>query len=169
MRYQRLVKSLTLLALLSLSIASSALAQDVVHGNGALEIFDSEGMANSPIWVGVWIGFMMGTFLVGLGMAIKQVQARWVMTFIVAGFVTTGVLTMGLSIPAFSGLIALIHLVFWTPALIVLLKNRTFLKQKGWFARWTGLITFVILFSFIFDIRDAAIYLDHTLSLGIFA
>jgi len=169
MRYQKLTKPIALLALMGLNFGLSANAQDAVHGNGALEIFDGEGMANSPTWVAVWIGFMMGTFLVGLGMAVKTVQARWVMGFIVAGFILTGVLTNGIGMPAFSGLIALIHLVFWTPALIILLKNRSFLKEKSWFARWTGLITFVILFSFIFDIRDAAIYIDHVLELGMFA
>ena len=164
-----LTLKLASLTLAFMALALPAFAQDIAHGNGALEIFDAEGIANSPTWVKVWIGFMMGTFLVGLGFAIKQVQARWVMGFIVAGFVTMGVLTSGLAMPQISGFIALIHLIFWAPALSILLKNRTFLKESTWFGRWTALLTFVILFSFIFDIRDAAIYLDHILELGIFA
>jgi len=169
MRYQGLVKFLALLVLIGLNIEPPALAQDIAHGNGALEIFDGEGIANSPTWVKAWIGFMMGTFLVGLVFAIKHVQARWVMGFILAGFGTMSVLTNGMGMLAFSGLIALIHIIFWIPALSILLKNRTFSKESTKFARWTGVITFVILFSFIFDIRDAAIYLDHILELGVFA
>jgi hypothetical protein len=155
------------LILALITLAMPAISQEIAHGNGALELFDAEGMANAPDWVKVWIGIMIGTFLVGLGFAIKRVQARWVMGFIVAGFITMGVLTSGFGVPQISGFIALIHLIFWTPALVILLRQRTFLKGSTRFARWTGLITFVILFSFVFDIRDAAIYLDHVMGLGL--
>lgn len=150
-------------------LGGPAFAQDIAHGNGALEVFDAEGMENSPAWVRAWIAFMMLTFLVGLGFAFRQIQARWIMGFILSGFVTLGVFTQGLGWPQISGFIAVLHLVFWTPALIILLRNRTFLKERTWFARWTGVITFVILFSFIFDIRDAAIYLDHVLGMNVFS
>ena len=49
----------------------------------------------------------------------------------------------------------------------VLLKRRPFLQGRSPYALWSGAITAVIIFSFIFDIPDAAIYLDHMLGIGL--
>lgn len=162
-----LMKTASCVGAALLAFTLPAFAQDIAHGNGALELFDAEGMAASPAWVRYWIMVMMATFVIGIVFAIRQVQARWVMAWIASGFVTMGILTRGFGWPELSGFIALLHLLFWTPALIILLRNRTFLKDRSLFGYWTGLITFVILFSFIFDIRDAAIYLDHVMGIGL--
>ncbi len=144
-------------------IAMGATAQDMAHGNGALEIFDSEGQANSPRWVMAWIMIMLATFAAGLLFVWKRYEARWVVGGLILGFVALGILTGPLGVVPLSGFIALIHLIFWTPGLIVLLRRRTFLKERSVYGVWTGLMTVVILFSFVFDIRDAAIYIDHLL------
>jgi hypothetical protein len=62
-----------------------------------------------------------------------------------------------------SGYIATIHIIFWSPALYQLLTKRPFFGARSAFSVWSGVITFVILFSFVFDIRDAFIYLTHIL------
>ena len=169
MNIQTFVKIIILSALAGL-FASGAFAQEVAHGNGALEIFDQEGIANSPAWVRAWVGFMLATFVVGLIFAFIRPEARFVMAPIILGFAVLIILSAGFgyAFPEVSGFIALLHLIFWTPTLIMLLRNRWFLKESTWFGRWTGVLTFVILFSFIFDIRDAAIYLDHIAGLGLF-
>jgi len=61
------------------------------------------------------------------------------------------------------------HVIFWTPGLVMLLRKRTFLKEKSLYGVWTGLMTGVIVFSFIFDIRDSVIYLDHMAGTGFFS
>ena len=168
MHATRLLK-LIISALLFAGLSLCAFGQEaVVHGNGALEIFDAEGQANSPRWVMGWVAFMLTSFLIGIGFAFVRKEARWLMAPIVLGFVSMFTLFAATDLPQLSGLIALIHLIFWTPTLIMLLRNRWFLKESTWFGRWTGVLTFVILFSFIFDIRDAAIYLDHFAGLGLF-
>jgi hypothetical protein len=50
-----------------------------------------------------------------------------------------------------------------------MIKNKPFMSEKSFYKYWSGLITAVIIFSFIFDIRDAAIYLDHILGFGLFS
>ena len=167
MRTRNLLNLLVLLAL-GVGLSGFAFAQEAVHGNGALEIFDAEGQANSPQWVMAWVAFMLLTFVVGIAFSFIRKEARWLMAPIIAGFAVMFTLFLGLGMPQVSGFIATFHLIFWTPALIMLLRNRWFLKESSWFGRWTGVLTFVILFSFIFDIRDAAIYLDHIADLGIF-
>lgn len=136
-------------------------------GHTALEVWNAEGQANAPQWVQTWLMIMLASFALGLLFVWKRVEARWV----VGGFITA-VLISRFAIPAMgivklSGLVALVHLIFWSPALYLLLKNRPFLKERSFYALWSGLITAVILFSFIFDIRDAAIYLDHILGIGV--
>lgn len=163
------LRTILITTLICVGVAFPGYAQDALHGNGALQIFDAEGMANSPQWVMGWIAFMLATFVVGLIFAFQRKEARLIMAFIVGGFIALAILTRGLGFAEISGLIALFHLIFWTPALIILLRNRWFLKESSWFGRWTGVLTFVIMFSFIFDIRDAAIYVDHIAGLGVFA
>ncbi|MGI9308728.1 MAG: hypothetical protein ACR2P6_05670, partial [Gammaproteobacteria bacterium] len=65
------------------------------------------------------------------------------------------------------GLFSLVHLICWSPALYVLLTRRPFLQERSLFTIWSGAITFCIIFSFVFDIPDAAIYLDHMFGIGL--
>lgn len=157
-------------ALITSIISSSsgfAAEPNITHGNGALEIFDGEGFANSPQWVRIWVYIMLGTFAAGLLFVWKRVEPRWLLGGLVLGLVATKFVPEIIGFPVLSGFIALIHLIFWTPGLIVLLKRHAFLKERSLFGLWTGLATGVVLFSFVFDIRDAAIYLDYIIGVGI--
>ncbi len=126
----------------------------------ALEVFDR---AAAPLWVQIWLPFMMATFMVGLIFAWRKPIARWA----VGGFLfalATGQLVFGaLGLPMLSGAIAIWHLVCWSPALIMLLVQRPFLDadEGRWFRIWSAVMTGVIIFSFVFDIRDAWIYIAH--------
>lgn len=161
---KKLSATLQALALAALLFPVSLVAQETLeHGHGAMQVFDKEGMANTPKWVMVWIGFMALTFLTGSIFVKNHKEARWVVGAFVSGMIVSSLLSAVLDIPPLSGYIALMHIVFWTPALIVLLKRRPFLARPvSIFSIWSGLITFVILFSFIFDIRDAAIFLGNS-------
>jgi len=136
-------------------------------GHGALDIFNAEGRLAMPAWVGYWIQVMLASFVAGLVFVWKHVAARWV----VGGFVGT-VALMGLLNGAFGllplgGLIALVHLITWSPGYILLWKAKPWTALDSWFGRWATLMIGVISFSFIFDIRDAAIYLDYMLGIGL--
>ncbi|WP_109354505.1 hypothetical protein [Sphingorhabdus sp. EL138] len=162
-------KQMLLWVLLGFGLIAATSAQAAAgypSGHTALEVWDADGQANAPQWVQVWLMIMLASFALGLLFVWKRVEARWV----VGGFITS-LLVSGFAIPTLglvplSGLIALMHLIFWSPALYLLLKNRPFMKERSLYGFWTGLITAVILFSFIFDIRDAAIYLDHMTGIG---
>ena len=149
------------LTLLLLFCSINVLAHDYTHGHEALQLFDEQGFANAPAWVRGWIMFMGLTFLSGLLFIKNHAIARWV----VGGFVLGVIFVTGLAplfdIPLLSGFIALCHLIFWSPGLYFLLTQRPFMGSKTPFALWSGVMTGVILFSFIFDIRDAALYLLH--------
>lgn len=156
--------------LLALGIAISTGAQAATgyeSGHSALQVWNAEGQANAPQWVQIWLMIMLASFALGLLFVWKRVEARWAVGGFITSIVVSGFVIPALGLVSLSGLIALMHLIFWSPALYFLLKNRPFLKERSFYALWSGLITAVILFSFIFDIRDAAIYLDHILGIGL--
>ena len=151
------------LALLSLLVSSYAWATDYTKGHEALQIFDSEGMRLAPTWVKIWVGFMALSFVSGLLFVKQHSIARWVVGGFVFGFILTSIAPL-FNIVVLSGLIALIHIVCWSPGLYRLLSSRPFLtgeQKQTAFSIWCGVITLVIVFSFVFDIRDSAIYLGH--------
>lgn len=148
---------------------TGAFAQTYERGHEALQLWDDQAMESVPPFIKYWLFFMLGTFALGLLFVWQHPIARW----LVGGFLMTIVLT-GFVIPHFeitllSGLVALLHLICWSPGLYMLLKHKPFLAGLSPFSLWSGLITLVILISFFFDIRDAAIYLDYVSGMGIFA
>ena len=156
------VKLIVFSAVAMLLLAGNAFAQsEYGHGNGALQVFDSEGQANSPRWVMIWVMLMGASFAAGLFFIKNHPIARWVVGGFVAGIACMLLLGKLFGLPPVSGYIATVHILFWSPALYQLLTKRPFLDQRSAFSIWSGVITFVILFSFVFDIRDAFIYLRH--------
>ena len=156
----RSAKTLLIACVLSALFAMPALAA-YEHGPGALQIWDEQGLASSPAWIKVWLAFMSVVMLSGIFFVRKHGEARWVVGGIVIGLLITKFVLPALSLTSLSGLVGLIHVIFWSPALYVLLKNRPFTKGFSAYAIWSGVVTGVILFSLFFDSRDAAIYLHH--------
>lgn len=140
---------------------SLANANEYTHGHTALEIWDKQGQANAAEWVKIWLKILMASVFLGLFFVWTRVEARWVVGGILLGLIVSRVVLPALPIVKLSGLVALLHLIFWTPGLILLLKNKPFLRGLSPYAVWSGWMLCAILFSFIFDIRDAAIYLHH--------
>ena len=150
--------------LATLGTASFAQGSDAyVSGHGALEIFDEQGWLAAPEWVRVWIGIMALSFLAGLFFLKNHIPARWVVGGFIAGFLFSTIGFPALNLVALSGLIALVHLIFWSPGLVKLIQEHAFTGPFNAYAVWSGWITAVILFSFVFDVRDAAIYVMHVL------
>lgn len=164
-------KSIMIAAILILSpVAAYANAGSAPYtaGNGALELWNSQGIANSPTWVQYWLVVMMSSFAMGLLFIWRHIEARFVVGGLVIGLLFSKfILEQMAGLAPLSGLVALVHLIFWSPALYLLIKNRPFARARSFYAYWSGWITLVILFSFIFDIRDAAIYLDYMIGIGI--
>ncbi len=156
-----------LIALFIISIivllSGSASAQEFEHGNQAMQLFDKQGFENPPKWVQLWVGFMMMTFIAGIFFVKNHMIARWVVGCMIAGMIFAIIAGRVFGMPYYSGFIALIHVVFWSPALYQLLSKRPFAGPRSAFSIWSAVITFVICFSFIFDIRDAVIYLSNVL------
>ena len=156
--------AVALALLFSADVSAADAAVSYSKGNGALEVFDGEGMSASPAWVRAWVGFMLLMFAIGLFVfAWKRPLARWVAGGFLVSAGAGGPVFSALGLPFLSGSIAIMHLVCWMPGLILLLTQRPFSNpQEGkWFRIWTALMTATIIFSFFFDIRDAYLYISH--------
>ncbi len=149
--------------------AESAVAATYEPGHGALQLWNETAMKNTPQWLNIWLSVLVGSFAVGILFVWHHVAARW----LVGGFILMMLFVLFvapiLELTPLSGLFALLHIIFWMPGFLILLKERPFLKGFSFYGLWGGVIALVIFISFIFDFRDAAIYLDHVLGMGLIA
>lgn len=154
---------LTSLLILYFIISLSVYATEYQKGYRALEIFDVEGMEATPLWVMIWIVVSTACFLAGLLFVRRHIIARWIVGGYIAGFMTLIFSSVfDLVQLKLAGFNALIHVVFWSPSLYLLLTKRPFFSREvSAFSIWSGVITIVMLFSFIFDIPYTFIYLKH--------
>jgi len=167
MKSNHAVRFLLGLLLCCAVLVEPVLAQPYESGHQPLQIWDNAARASMPTWVSVWLAIMMSTFAIGLFFVWRHAEARWV----VGGFIAMILVTVAsgrlLGLVPLSGLFSLVHLICWSPALYVLLTRKPFLQGRSAYAIWSGAITACIIFSFIFDIPDAAVYLDHMLGIGL--
>ena len=168
---QTILKNINNLVLLVITAAYCTNAigaeQHYSHGHSALDIFDVEGFKNTPFWVQVWVTFLLSSFAASFLFVWKHVLARWVIGGFIASM-TSGHITFSLlELPFLAGSISIMHIVCWTPALILLLIKRPFLNntEPMAFRVWSGIMTAVIIFSFLFDVKDAVIYINHVSNL----
>ena len=141
--------------------SSGALAAPYESGHQPLELWDEAAMENAPMFLKYWLYFMTALLAAGLLFIWRHTFARLIVGGTLVMFVLLGVLAPQFGIPILAGLAALGHVVCWTPGLIYSLKTKPFLAGMTPHAIWSGLMTLVILISFVFDVPDALIYLDH--------
>lgn len=162
---KRLTQLLTTALPLVFLIAAFSHADGYSSGHNALGVWDAEAQANMPQWIKVWLMFMISVFAAGLLFVWKHLEARWLVGGVIGALAFSKFGIPALGWVPLSGLVASVHLVFWSPALFFMLKNRPFMQGWSFYNAWAGLATACIVFSFIFDVRDSAIYITHLLGL----
>lgn len=151
-------------SLVTLLWSGAALAEEYTSGYGPLNVFDGPGFISTPLWIKIWLVLLILTFLIGLVVfAWRKPIARWAGGgFLVSAVAGPPVFAM-LGLPMLSGSISIMHVVCWTPALVLLLVKRPFLdpEEGRWYRLWSVIMTVFILFSFFFDIPEALVYIRH--------
>jgi len=64
----------------------------------------------------------------------------------------------------YGGMVSLSHVIFWIPALAALYRYRHETKASSGYQIWVGAILFFYSISLIFDLRDATIWVLHSVS-----
>jgi hypothetical protein len=120
-------------------------------------IWDRTSVWSVPIWLRVWLlGVLFPVFLASLFFVRRSREARWT----AGGFLASHV-PMALELfEARVGTVGLIHLVCWTPALVLLARSRPTVDPRTPFGLWVHAMIAVLAISLSFDARDAiAFYL----------
>lgn len=106
----------------------------------------------TPIWLQVWLlGVLFPTFLASLFFVRRSREAR----FAAGGFVLSHLpMATGLFELTVGG-VGLVHLICWTPALVLLARRRPSVVFATPFGLWVHAMLVVIAVSLAFDARDA--------------
>lgn len=113
-----------------------------------------EHMLNYPGWLQVWIAWL-GVANLSSVLFLRGVQARWVLV----AFLGAGTLMSILfAVNGFNRLLGLAHIVFWTPLLIYLWRERTSLPPDG-FRAWITMVIATNATSLVVDYTDVVRYL----------
>jgi len=144
--------------------------ENFVPGNLPLQLWGGvmggAGLASSPLWVQYFLKFLLVMGLTGLFFMPKHVEARWAAGGVLMGMFDTFFVVPYLPIVSLGGMYAVLHFLLWTPGLYLLLKHRPFMAGLNPFAIWSGILTLMILFSFIFDVRDSLVYIPYVWNLN---
>lgn len=131
-------------------------------GHAALQVWGNHAMANAPISLKIWLGIMALSFLSGLLFCLRHSPPRWCLLGFGSGLLASKLIAPLLGVTTYSGFVACLHLLFWSPGLFLLLleiKNGHKESFSSFYRTWRYQMIAVISISFIFDLRDAAIYL----------
>ena len=157
------IKTLSIAALAGFWAAAAAAHPDHDLGHGPLDIFNSDALAAMPITVKIWMGILAVSLASGVFFVRKHKIARWIVCGFLISIFTGDLFFRTLDLPMLSGAVSLWHLVCWSPGLFLLLIRRPFLREYEPYKYriWTAVVAFVIVVSFLYDIRDAAVYIGH--------
>lgn len=129
----------------------------------ALDIWDPAARDALPGHVKIWLILMMLNNLAAIAFLKNHTSARWVFggfvishLLVLVGFWKTGT-------PILAGQVSLFHIIFWTPGIYMLWRKREEMKWFTPYAVWACLAIIFYLGSMTVDIKDAAIFLRHTL------
>lgn len=120
-----------------------------------MEIFSqfmTEMEANSPVWVIVWVNFMVAILALAIPFSFSYREAKWILLGSVLGMIGT---IVAYSLFGFTRLLGLGHIIFWTPTLIYIITVRGWKTyHKTLFSRWLVVAAIVMGVSLAFDVID---------------
>ena len=114
--------------------------------------WDHGSVWSTPLWLRIWLlGVLFPVFLASLLFVRRSREAR----FAAGGFVLSHVpMATGL-FEITVGAVGLIHLLCWSPALVLLVRRRPGVDPATPFGIWVHAMLVVIAISLAFDARDA--------------
>ncbi len=141
-------------------VAAAASDQIAAAELTPFSVWNEEARAASPLWVQWWIIFMLCTFFAGLLFVRTHLAARWIVASVVVSHLASAAVLLVFGPTALTvGVIAINHVVFWTPAALYLAFRGAPTMSAPVYGGWRYLMLAVITFSLVFDYRDAAIFL----------
>ena len=114
--------------------------------------WDHASVWATPPWLVAWLlGVLFPVFLASLFFVRRSPEARWA----AGGFLLSHVPMAARLFETRVGTVGLIHLVCWTPALVLLTRLRPSVAPSTPFGLWVHAMIAVLAISLTFDARDA--------------
>ena len=115
-----------------------------------------ESIAQQPVWLQVWMGWMGFINLAAILFVWKTREARWAL----AAFLASAMTMSGLyEIFGYERILGLAHVLFWTPLLIWLFGRRKSIGRRGAPAIYLHVLFATIGLSLVVDYYDVATFL----------
>ncbi len=142
-----------------LGVTAMSVAQ--AEASYALEAWNMETRLTLPIWLGVWLlGVLLPANLASVFFVRNHVAARWVLGGFFCSHLWLTIVEVTDAFVVQGGLVSLGHIVFWSPAIYALYHYRSEIKLPSAYGIWACVMFVVYGVSMIFDVRDAAIWLN---------
>ncbi len=155
-------RSLVAGLVLACGFAETAAAEDSLPF--ALEVWDNAARLATPTWLKAWLGFLAFSFVASLAFVKHHGAARWALGGFAASHTLVVLLGVTDGVVLRRGLVSLLHVLCWAPALPPLVISALRDDDFPRFRVWCGVLAAVIATAFVFDLRDGASYLYHWLS-----
>lgn len=141
----------------SLAFGASA-AAPVPH---SLEVWDHAARTSLPVWLMAWLGLLVVTFLGSLAFVRHHAAARWVLGgFVLSHAIVAIVEGAGLATMR-TGLVSVTHVLGWTLSAVALIGALPGTDPRTPYGIWCRVLLAIIAIAFVFDVRDAALYLYY--------
>ena len=116
----------------------------------------NEAIMMQPLWLQVWVGWMVVVNILGAIMFISRQEAKWVLVAMAGNIVLMNWL---FAVYGYQRILGLAHVVFWTPLVIYLWRRRPHWKVETLGGKWIALLFTTNLVSLVIDYLDVARYL----------
>ncbi len=115
-----------------------------------------EAIAQQPLWLQIWVYWMVITNLAGILFVLGRVEARWV----VGAFLVNSLFMSWLNdTQGYTRLLGLSHVVFWTPLAVFLFRRLPSTEARTPFGMWIRVLLITIVLSLVVDYIDVVRYL----------
>jgi hypothetical protein len=119
--------------------------------------FNADMAAASPAWVGLWVNVMVLVLALSIPFSFVRKESRWILLGTILGMAGT---IVAYSHFGFTRILGIGHILFWTPTLLYMLRQRQNWKVSStWFGKWITLAALVMAISLAFDVTDLARWL----------
>lgn len=112
-----------------------------------------EHIGQEPLWLQIWVNWMVFINLFGIVFIWSRVEPRWV----VAAFLCSAIFMNFLfSLHGYQKILGASHIIFWTPLLVYLFLRRYEIGRYGASAVYLGVVFATDFISLIIDFSDVA-------------
>jgi hypothetical protein len=126
----------------------------------ALWIWNNDARRSLPPGLLAWLGFLVLTCLASAFFVVNHFAARWLL----GGFIASHAIVFrlpSLRVTVRRGLVSLLHVLCWSPGWVLVIFDTDGRGDDMLYRIWSYTLIAVVSFSFIFDLRDTAIYVYY--------